>query len=605
MTRPANHRQPDDHARTGLLLLLACALALPTMSLRAQRVSEVKGFKFAEPYPAPNQTQIKTLLEGERARPQADGITEVIGARLHTFKEDGAPEMNISTPECVNDQPQHEIRSASTLHAQTGNQAFLIEGEGFLWQSTNKTLFISNRVHSVVLPAMLGNATNNVVRTNLAAEKGELHIFSDQFRFNHDAGEALYYGHVRVEGTNLIVTAGILRVTMKPQERKLDKLSFEENVVMDYGEIHATGEGAVYEAATDQMHLTGAPAWSSEGRQGKADALMIERTNKVFLATGNSWLRLPAQNMSGSGMFAPGLASATNTTTSSNRFVEIHCDNYEFRTNIAYFRKEVKMVELVDETPNGKMSCDQMTATFQGTNHLETLLAERQVIFEQEDSRVTGQRALYTATNGLMEVTGAPAWQNGPRSGKGDRLLANLGRQEVLVEQNASMRLPAQQMGSGDLAPAKKSVPVAPQFANISSEQYTLAKESAHFERKVRLEHPRMSLGCEDVQAQFPANETAPKTIVATTNVVFTLSENGQKMDGTCGKAVYNYQVRTGLTNDTIQLTEHPTVQTTNGVFLNDIIIVDRRQNKIFAPGRYLMRGTGPAFTNTLPKLRR
>ena len=607
MTRRARSGGKGLRWRTGLLVLLAGAAVIAAFSLRAQRISEVKGFKFAEPFPAPNQTQIKTLLEGARARPLTNGLTEVIDARAQSFRTNGQAEMKVTTPECVHDKDRHEIRSASTLRVQTGDQKFLIEGEGFLWQSTNSMLFISNRVHSIVLPAFIAGPINDDSRTNLSREKGELQIFSDQFRFNNDAGEAIYFGHVRVEGTNLIVTSGILRVTTKSGKRALDKLSFEENVVMDYGDIHATGEGAVYEAATDQMNLTGSPTWRSGEAQGKGDSLIIERTNRVFLASGNSWLRLPARNMSGAGMFAPGLASATNTPASSNRFVEIRSDSYEVRTNIAFFRQNVKMLELVDENPVGKMTCDQMTATFQGTNHLDTLLAERAVIFEQDDSRVTGMRAFYTATNGLMEVTGAPTWQNGPRSGRGNRLLANLAREEVLVQENAFMRLPAQQLGAAsDPGAARIPNPAQAEFADIFSEQYTLMKEGAHFERKVRVEHPRMKWACEDVQTRFPSDDTAAKTIVATTNVVFTLlSENGRKLDGTCGKAVYSYQARPERTNETVRLTDHPAMHTTNGVFFNDVILLDRRQNKIFAPGKYLMRGTAPAFTNTLPKLRR
>jgi lipopolysaccharide export system protein LptA len=602
--RPLAGRQPW---RADWLVLLSGIVMVSALSLKAQRVSEVKGFKFAEPYPAPNQTQIKTMIEGARARPLTNGLTEVFEARAQTFRTNGQAEMKITTPECVHDKESNEIRSPSTLRVETGNQKFLIEGEGFLFQGANSMLFISNRVHSVVMPAFMAGPITDDSRTNFSREKGELQIFSDQFRFNNDAGEALYFGHVRVEGTNLIVTAGSLRVTTKSGKRELDKLSFEENVVMDYGEIHATGEGAVYEVATDQMHLTGSPAWRSGEAQGKGDSLMIERTNRVFLASGNSWLRLPAQNMSSGGMFAPGLASATNTVASSNRFVEIRCDNYEFRTNVAFFRQNVKMLELVDEKPGGKMSCDQMTATFLGTNRLDTLLAERTVIFEQEASRVTGMRAFYTATNGLMEVTGEPTWQNGPRSGRGNRLLASLARGEVLVQENASMRLPAQQMGAvKDPGAAKIISPAKDEFADVFSDQYTVTKQSAHFEKNVRVDHPLMKWACEDVQAQFPADETAEKTIVATTNVVFTLlSDKGQKMDGTCGKAVYNYQARSGRTNETVRLTDHPAMHTTNGIFLNDVILVDRRQKKIFAPGKYLMRGTAPAFTNNLPALRR
>ena len=41
-----------------------------------------------------------------------------------------------------------------------------------------------------------------------------------------------------------------------------------------------------------------------------------------------------------------------------------------------------------------------------GQNRTESAVAERQVVMEQGDNRVTGEKAVYTAANDIMEVTG-------------------------------------------------------------------------------------------------------------------------------------------------------------------------------------------------------
>ena len=84
------------------------------------------------------------------------------------------------------------------------------------------------------------------------------------------------------------------------------------------------------------------------------------------------------------------------------------------------------------------------------------------------------------------------------------------------------------------------------------------------------------------------------------------ISTDGQKVHGTCQKAVYNYAVMDGRTNDTVELTGNPVLQMTNGTIQNPILILDRTQNKLMAPGRYHVKGTlGAALTNHFPVLKR
>ena len=240
---------------------------------------------------------------------------------------------------------------------------FSIEGEGFLWQQTNSTLLVSNRVHTTIHPELLGRQSTNATANAAAEQASGIDIFSDQFEYAEKSGQGVYQGNVRVAGTNLTSTAGRLTILLPAVERRLKTLMAEQNVVVDYEKIHATGERAFYSADTDLIQLTGQPTWRIEQREGSGDELVFDRTNRVFRANGHARLKMAAQSMGASGFLSrPGSASA-NALPITNHFVEILCDNYELRTNLAVFRQDVRVSDRVGDHLQGEMSCGLMTLT--------------------------------------------------------------------------------------------------------------------------------------------------------------------------------------------------------------------------------------------------
>ena len=174
-----------------------------------------------------------------------------------------------------------------------------------------------------------------------------------------------------------------------------------------------TGERAFYSADTDLIQLTGQPTWRVEQRDGSGDELVFDRTNKVFRANGHARLKMPAQSMGASGFLSqPGPASATSLPP-TNQFVEVLCDNYELRTNLAVFREQVRVSDRLGDQLQGEMTCGLMTLTFAGTNELQKMVAEHQVVIAQEDKQFTAEKAEYTGTNGVLDLTGNPAWRAG------------------------------------------------------------------------------------------------------------------------------------------------------------------------------------------------
>jgi hypothetical protein len=128
----------------------ALALALAVSAVQAQRSGKALHFTTTEYYEAPHQQQVKTVLSGAEAVPQAGGKLIIKQLKLQTFALDGTPEIVVTAPECNYDAQEGTAASAGPLQMQTGDGRFRVEGEGFLWRQTNSLLTISNQVRTVI-----------------------------------------------------------------------------------------------------------------------------------------------------------------------------------------------------------------------------------------------------------------------------------------------------------------------------------------------------------------------------------------------------------------------------------------------------------------------
>jgi lipopolysaccharide export system protein LptA len=585
------------------LVLLALGLALIHRPGHAQPIEVKGGFKSADYYPPPNETQMKSLLEGTGVQPQPDGRLLVTGAKYRTFGTNNEVELSVEAPQCFYDQGQRTINSAGPMHMQIANGKFSIEGEGFLYHVTNSTLLVSNRVHTILHPDLLGPQAATT-RTNAPAEAAPgIDIFSDQFEYAEKTGLGVYQGNVRVAGTNLASTEGRLTIVLAAAERRLQSLLAEQNVIADYEKIHATGDRVAYSADTDLIQLTGQPTWRIEDRDGSGDELVFDRTNRVLHANGHARLKMPAQSMGPSYFLSQSSSNSASSLPPTNHFVEILCANYELRTNLAVFRDQVKVTDRLGDELRGEMSCGLMTLTFTGTNELQKMVAEHQVVIAQEDKQFTAETAEYTGADGLLNLDGHPAWRAGTREGKGDRMRLNLAHEEMLVRGNAYMRLPAAELGQSAFAALGTNQPVKAkvttnEFAEIFSTEYLLTPAAALFRDRVRIEHPQLKETCEELTLLSPPElGNAGRMVIAEPAVVFdVVDDEGRNFHGTGDKAVYTHRATTTLTNDMMELTGHPAVlEATNVVGRNNIITLDLTSHKLMAPGKYNIVGVMPA----------
>lgn len=611
---PAGLRFIVPWAAFGLAVLVASGAGLERMALKNFSVCPAY-------YPPPHQAQMKSLLEGAQAQPVAPGQYLVTQAKLQTFRENGERELLVAAPECVYNSDRRTVSSPGALRLQTADGKFSIEGEGFLWQQTNSSLAlsngaslsISNRVHSRVHPDLLANPPGEKNPKPGDAQDAGLEIFSDQFDYAAASGQGLYRRNVHVTGTNLNLTAGLLTFEVPMRLRQLQRVTAEQTVVADYEGTHATGEHATYSANTGLLEVSGRPAWQAGEREGRGDELTIDPTNRILRATGHAFLKMPGQGLGVARLLPSPNSPASVSSTPPRSFVEILCSNYELRTNRAVFDDQVRLRELAGTELSGKMSCARMTVTYVGTNQLERMVADHQVVIERDEQRLTSAKAVYTATNDLLELTGSPAWQAGARQGKGDLIRINTQRQEMWVTGHATMRLPSAEMGQmATLGLATNSPGPTSQFANISSDVYSLERDTVRFSGDVRIEHPRTTWTCAQMTVQLPPTGGRVQGIVAEKGVNFDLLDaNAQKIHGTGERAVYTYAVTGTTTNELIQLTGSPALTTTNGTFRGESLLLDCIRNTVSSPGRYELRGLAPTpntnrlvWTGSKPKNR-
>lgn len=577
-----------------------CALGLLVGGLDARGqpagLGVVSNFTVPDYYEPPHQTQLRWLLKGAEAVPQAGGRIVVRRLSLERFQPTGGRDMLIEAAECVYDSVNRQASSASPLTMQLQDGQFTLAGEGFFWQPTNSLLVISNRVRTTIRG---GGLTSQPAAPAL----GDAQVSADQFTYDGRTTQAAYRGQVRVTGTNLALACGQLSFALPTTGAgTVDTLVAEQDVAIDFGELHASGEHAVYTPGNGSMHLTGKAAWQAQGREGRGEDLLLDSSTLSLRVRGGAMLQLP---VSGAGFIPRPEEPAAPSAVTTNRFVTVTAERYELQTNQVSFSGSVQAIERADNTVRSRLACGSLLATFGPSNQVQTLVAEQDVIMEQGERRLTGAHAAYDGTTGAVRFTGQPEWRDGERSGQGEVLLARLPQNQLAVRGRASLSLPHTETGGlfGDLTGgatnrlerlAKTNAAVAPP-TRISSDEYTFAPEEAVFRGQVRVDDAQMQLTTDALALKLAPGGTNLVSITADQNVVMSLVEtNGQATRATCARAVY------AATKGVLELTGQPRVQRPDGSWFSaEVIAYHPATGDLRARGRIHSKVMAPAGSAT------
>lgn len=220
------------------------------------------------------------------------------------------------------------------------------------------------------------------------------------------------------------IYAGDIKLRLPKTNGPAEEVIAERNVVIEdpQSAARATGDRADYTRDDGLLTLSGSAQLESPQLTARAETLRLDRTNRAFAALTNAYLRVPITTLGhSSGM---GNISALNAT-SSNQFVEVTSDTYDFSDNTLTFHENVRARLRDGETPLGTAESGMLAVHWRNvflpdgrqTNQLAGVIAERGVKATQLPTTANGkttegafaaERAEMTwRTNGLMESANA------------------------------------------------------------------------------------------------------------------------------------------------------------------------------------------------------
>ena len=612
---------------------------------------EAKGFRTAG-YDNANG-KLKWLLSGASATNVSTEMLFIRQPRLELFNEDGRTNLVVATPLCFYNTRTKVVSSAEGLDAHSGDGGFSLAGEGFQYEPGDDRLAVSNRVHAVIRKDFLGaqpqtNAlpatrTNLVplAQTNVAAQL--LHIYSDHLHYQTNL--AVFEDNVRADDAQGKLTSGTLTLKFIGPERKIETISAEREVVIDSEELHATGDRANYQLTNDVVKLTGSPAWRLGEREGSAEELAFNRKTREFHAARSVKMTLPAGSLGTNGFLLVESPPSTNPVTVKKPPVQVSADDFDFRPdsantnqNVAMFRGKVRV-----DAEKGKLGCELMTikSSVPG-NRTESVVAEQHVEMEQGESRVTGDKAVYTAASETVAVTGRPAWKMGQRAGSAETLTFDLKNKAYHASREVQMRLPAGSFGrtpwllpnsaartnlvtasaksAGTTNAVVRLIDVSSDDFEFKSAPAGMQTDIATYSGHVRVVDPeRMILSCEQLTGEMLSGTNQAQRVVAEKKVKLDVKQPDGEGRARGDKAVYlasreeveltggngveivvvnKSGVSTGTgtkavyaaAGDSFRLAGNPVLTTPGGQAWGDEVILDRAHTTVKATGNWKLK---------------
>jgi lipopolysaccharide export system protein LptA len=289
------------------------------------------------------------------------------------------------------------------------------------------------------------------------------------------------------------------------------------------------------------------------------------------------------------------LASAAQPPPAAGEPVRIYSRRLTLEPAVAVFRDEVRV-----EDPQGRLTCERLTARFTDPDwRLQTLAAEEQVQLQSGELGGQAGRALYTTASDLLELSGAPSWRMGDRSGSAERVVMDRAQQRVKATGRVVLNLPATALTTGgSWLPEERRRPRAAQTerpgTRSEAQPIQLTADEAEFQPdatrtnvtrgvflgQVRVRDDRGQLTCDRLSLTALGRDHEVETLVAEQNVQV---EQGDSR-GSCARAAYVAAA------GTVEMTGHPTWRVGEREGESDRLWMDARSQTYRALGQVKMR---------------
>lgn len=129
----------------GLSLLLAARADQPKLP----PVGHATNFTSVAYFEPPNEQAVKFRLTGAEAIPLPGAQLDLRKMKVEKFTTDGKLEATVVAPQCFYSL-DGVVSSSGPVEFKSGDGKFRVEGEGFMWQQSETSLVISNRVRTVI-----------------------------------------------------------------------------------------------------------------------------------------------------------------------------------------------------------------------------------------------------------------------------------------------------------------------------------------------------------------------------------------------------------------------------------------------------------------------
>lgn len=116
---------------------------------------------------------------------------------------------------------------------------------------------------------------------------------------------------------------------------------------------------------------------------------------------------------------------------------------------------------------------------------------------------------------------------------------------------------------------------------NSKTVDFDLKSRLAIYRGNVVVHDPRVDVTCDILTVQLPTNGTRIDSIIAESNVVIFLLEKGVTNRATADKAVYTFAVSSGTTNEVLELTGSPVIESPQFVWTGTKLVYDRVKENI------------------------
>ncbi len=139
--------------------------------------------------------------------------------------------------------------------------------------------------------------------------------------------------------------------------------------------MRARGEEAIYNEANGILELKRKAVWQADQRVVSGDQLLYDRSNRIFRAVGNSYLKLPVGSMGNQPMLGAGSKSSTN------QYVEMTSSLIAFDKDTLTFQEPVRGSLTENDNPVGRLESGFLSLQF--SNQLQNVVAKKKVFLEQ------------------------------------------------------------------------------------------------------------------------------------------------------------------------------------------------------------------------------